>query len=483
MIQHPTRGAIPFEMYSYQEDMMRAYQRNRFNIVLSSRQTGKSITSAIYLLWFAIFHFDKKILVASNKNKGAMEMIHRIKYAYEYLPMWLKPGILDDGWNKHNISFDNQSRIDSTATSEDSGRGEAISLLFLDEFAFVKPNIQSEFWTSILPTLSTGGSCIMSSTPNGDSNLFAILWRSAMVGKSVTASTAESKGESITFVPMFVPWDAPPGRDEKFKQQQISLIGEHKWRQEYLCEFLSSEALLISSLVLHKLSEHVLPPIVEKNGIKFFKKFQPGGVFLVSVDPSTGSGNDFSVIEVFDFPGLEQVAEYRSNTISSPHLYTILKYLLKYIESINAQAYFSVENNGVGEGIISLFEADETPPMQAEFISEEGKKRLGMTTSTNQKLKACITLKQLVEQYKVKVHSNILVSEFKSFVQKGGSYEAQLGSTDDAISACLIMVRIIKDLATYDAKAYETLYSVNESEFIEDPNDFDVDDEPTPFVT
>ena len=112
-----------------------------------------------------------------------MEMIRRIRYAYENLPNWLKPGITDDGWNMHTIAFDNESRIDSTAPSMDAGRGESLSLLFLDEFAFVKRNIQEEFWTSILPTLSTGGSCIMSSTPNGDADLFATLWRAAMVNK------------------------------------------------------------------------------------------------------------------------------------------------------------------------------------------------------------------------------------------------------------------------------------------------------------
>lgn len=479
MIQHPTRGAIPFEMYPYQEEMIRAFQQNRFNIILSARQTGKSITAAVYILWFAIFHFDKQILVASNKNKGAMKMIHRIKYAYECLPMWLKPGVLDDGWNKHNISFDNKSIIDSTATSEDSGRGDSISLLFLDEFAFVKPNIQNLFWTSILPTLSTGGSCIMSSTPNGDSNLFAQLWRSAQVEQTIAVEE-----DTVTFVPMFVPWDAPPGRDEAFKQQQIGLIGEDKWRQEYLCEFLSSDALLVSSLILTLLTSHIRAPIEEKNGIKFFKNMQPGGTYLLAVDPATGTGNDSSVIEVFDFPGLEQVAEYRSNTVSSPQLYTILKYLLRGIEKINGQAYFSVENNGVGEGIISLYEADLDPPMGAEFISEEGKNRLGMTTSPKQKLTTCVTLKQLVEQHKLKIFSKTLLSELKSFVQRKGSYAAQTGSTDDAISACLIIIRMLKDIASYDAKAYETLYTVNEDDYLETKEDFNAGEEdPMPIIT
>ncbi len=201
--------------------------------------THNSITSAIYLLWHALFNKDQKILIASNKNAGAMEMIARIKHAYEELPMWLKPGVKDDGYNKHAIHFDNGSQIDSVATSEDSARGKSVSLLFLDEFAFVKPGIQTEFWSAVLPTLSTGGSCIMTSTPNGDENLFAQMWRSAETGRSMNASLIKEndkdKYQDITFFPIQVRWDEPPGRDEAFKAQQISQLGELLWRQEYEC--------------------------------------------------------------------------------------------------------------------------------------------------------------------------------------------------------------------------------------------------------
>ena len=129
-IQHPMKGTIPFDLYRYQESLVEKFHKNRLNIVLSARQTGKSAVSAAFLLWFAIFHEDKTVLIVSNKNDNAMEMIARIRFAYENLPLWLKPGITDDGWNKHNVGFDNGSRIMSQATSESSGRGFSISLLY-----------------------------------------------------------------------------------------------------------------------------------------------------------------------------------------------------------------------------------------------------------------------------------------------------------------------------------------------------------------
>jgi hypothetical protein len=481
-IQHPKLGAIPFELYPYQQRLMKAFRDERYNIVLSARQTGKSITSAIFLLWFACFHSDKNILIASNKEKGAKEMIHRIRYAYENLPYFLKPGVTEDGWNKHSVAFDNGSRIDSTATSEDSGRGSSISLLYLDEFAFVKPGIQEEFWTSILPTLSTGGNCIMSSTPNGDADKFAQLWRESEAGLTADMSEAVDENgepvdpdelgeEVVAFVPHHVKWDEPPGRDEKFKKQQIALLGELKWRQEYLCEFLSSDALLIDSRVSANLIKLTVPPKYIKNEIIFWDEFKPNTTYLIGVDPSTGSGRDFSVIEIFEFPALRQIGEYRGNSMSSPEVYARLKWVCSMIDQVGSEAFFSVENNGVGEGIIALYMNDENPP-DAQFVSEEGAKRYGMVTNNKVKIKACVNFKQVVESHKIQINSKTLITEIKTYVRKRQSYEAQYGSTDDCISAMLIILRLLEEIAAYDQDAFNRLYTYDENDYLDATDEF-----------
>lgn len=483
-IQHPTRGAVPFELYDYQEDMIRAYHENRWVAVLSARQTGKSITSAAYILWYAMFHFDKTVLIASNKNSNAMEMILRIRYAYENLPHWIKPGVNEDGWNKHNIGFDNDSRIVSTATSEDSGRGMSISLLFLDEFAFVPANVQEDFWTAILPTLSTGGSCIMTSTPNGDMNLFAQLWRGANIPRD-----RDSKIGVNGFYPIHVKWDQPPGRGQAFKDDTIAKLGERKWMQEYECEFLSSDALLIDSLFLANLTPVIekIKPVKQHEGVVFFRKIRPGGTYLVGVDPATGSGEDYSVISVFEFPSMGQVAEYRSNTMSTNDLYGVLKNILIYLEKKQTTVYFSVENNGVGEGVIALFEADEQPPETSHFISEEGKGKRGMTTTAKVKMRACVNLKEMLEKGNLHIQSHILLAELKSYARKRGAYEAQLGSTDDCISAVLIVIRLVEEIATYDQEAFDKLYSGDFEQWdhagVDDGyGDYDENDEGLPMV-
>lgn len=429
--------------------MIEGYQSSRFTVVLSARQTGKSVTSGAYLLWYACFHKAKTILIASNKNSNAMEMIHRIRLGYENLPMWLKPGITEDGWNKHSIGFANGTRIISEATSEQSGRGLSISLLYLDEFAHVAKGIQEEFWTSIEPTLSTGGGCIMTSTPNGDMDIFAQIWRGARVKKN-------------GFLPIQVKWDEPPGRDGKFKEETIGRIGEQKWKQEYECDFLSSEALLVSSIKLAEVTLDIekMRPRFVVGDVVFWYDIKPGGTYLVGVDPATGTGSDFTVIVVYDFPTMRQVAEYRSNTMSPNDSYKVLKNVLLYLEERGTLVYFSVENNGVGEGIISLFEADESAPLGSQFVSEQGKDKRGFFTTAKSKMKACVNFKEMFEKDNLKISSQLLLEELKTFARTRGSYDHLPGSTSDCISASLIVIRLVEEIATYDQNAFDKLYSV-----------------------
>ncbi|MGZ8924268.1 MAG: terminase large subunit domain-containing protein [Nitrososphaeraceae archaeon] len=455
-IQHPTKGSIPFDLYPYQERMIRAFHEHQLVITLASRQVGKSQCSAAYILWYAMFNFEKTVLIAANKNDLAMETIYRIRFMYEHLPHWIKPGLTEDGWNKHNIGFDNGSRIISTATSENAGRGMSISLLMLDEFAFVRDTVQEEFWTSMSPTLATGGSCIIASTPNGDSNLFAQLWR----GANIPVSANEIIGTN-GFVPIHIKWDEPPGRDEEFKKKEIAKIGELKWLQEFETKFITTDPVLFNTIVMANLTEEVKNLKIHGviSDVVFFKPPIPHSVYILGMDPATGSGEDYTAIEVFEFPSMEQAAEWRSNTMSSVQAYHMLKKVINIYEKIQSTVYFSVENNGVGEAIVALYEADENPPMVAEFVSEPGAKRVGMTTTGKSKIKSCLAFKEMVERASIYIRSKVLVEEMKQYVRKGGSYIAKTGSTDDSISACLIVIRVLEEIATFDQDAYAKLYA------------------------
>ncbi len=226
------------------------------------------------------------------------------------------------------------------------------------------------------------------------------------------------------------------------------------------CKFISSDALLIDTNVLQALNDVVSPPIYvsKKHLIQFWEPLKPNKIYMVGVDPSTGSGGDYSVIQIYSFPELNQVGMYRSNTMSSPELYIILKDILTAVEKAGSKSYFSIENNGVGEGIISMYRADERPPMTADFISEGGK-RLGFTTTNRSKLIACILLKDMIEKDSMAVNSPQFLSELKSFVKKNQNYAAQFGSTDDCITAVMVVLRIMESIVSYDQSAFEKMFS------------------------
>jgi Terminase RNaseH-like domain/Terminase large subunit, T4likevirus-type, N-terminal len=455
-LQHPVHGAAPFHLRPYQQKMVRLFADNRLSIALAPRQIGKSWIAGAYLLWYAMFKFEQTVVIASNKNDNAMEMIHRVRFIYERLPHWLKPGLTADGWNKHSVAFDNGSRIISQATSENTGRGLAVSLFFLDEFAFVRDSIAEEFWTSASPTIATGGRCIICSTPNGDTNRFAQLWRGANIPSPENAAVGVNG-----FAAIEIKWNEPPGRDQKFKDEETAKIGELRWLQEYECRFLSNDLSLIDQVALENLTgmADAVRPFGVMGDITFYKEPIANTIYLVGMDPSAGSGNDYCAIVAYEFPSLEQVAEFRSNTTSSVVSYHMLKKLLKIFERAKATVYFSVENNGVGEAVMALLEADENPPETAEFISETGQKRRGMTTSGKSKIKACLAMKEMIERNSLIVRSRVLVAELKNFVRHKGSYAAKRGSTDDLVMATLIAVRLLEEIAMFDQNAYDKMYS------------------------
>ena len=230
-IQHPVRGKLLYQPYPFQRGLIETYHNNRFSISLLSRQTGKTATAAGYLLWYAMFVPDATILIAAHKYSGAQEIMQRIRYGYESCPNHIRAGVTS--YNKGSIEFENGSRLISQATTESTGRGLSLTLLYLDEFAFVRPNIAKEFWTSISPTLATGGKAMITSTPNSDEDQFAQIWKDAnkMVDEYGNPTEVGING----FKPFKATWSEHPERDEQWAKDELGRIGEERFRREHLC--------------------------------------------------------------------------------------------------------------------------------------------------------------------------------------------------------------------------------------------------------
>jgi hypothetical protein len=237
-IQHPTRGRMLLHPFEYQLRLIDTYHNNRFSISMLPRQTGKSTVAAGYLLWYAMFIPDSTILVAAHKYLGAQEIMQRVRYGYESCQDHIRAGVVS--YNKGSIDFDNGSRIASQTTTENTGRGMSISLLYADEFAFVRPTIAKEFWTSISPTLATGGKAIITSTPNSDEDQFAYLWKGANKCEDEYGNPTDMGING--FKAFRAKWQEHPDRDDKWAAQQRAALGEERFRREMEC--LCGESLI-----------------------------------------------------------------------------------------------------------------------------------------------------------------------------------------------------------------------------------------------
>lgn len=479
-VQHPTQGTVPMILYDYQKRMIDSIHNNKDTIVLAARQLGKTTVVAAYILWFTCFRPDKLCVIASKAMNHAVEIMSRIKFAYEELPLWVKPGC--KYYSRTSIEFDNGSKIKSEATSEKTGRGGSPSLLFIDEIAFLNRRIQEEMWASIAPSLSTGGKFILTSTPNGDSDLYATLWRGANSGTN-------------NFNPVQAHWYEHPDRGEAYYKEMLGKLGDLKTRQEILCEFLSSDSLLIDSRKLY--SVIASPPLTENMGFQFWTD-QIGGrgkTYLVGVDPATGNGNDFTVIEILEFPSLVQVGELRLNSVNLPLIYAKIKWLLKHLRKPDAgrgraEIMWSFERNGVGEALVALIQNDESPDggtyIDGVDLYNENPNRFGVYTTGKSKLISCMQLKNLIEKIAggITINSPHLLFELKNFISSGGSYAAKAGCTDDAVMAMCVVMKLLDRLSQYDERAREIVFESVAPDFDintpEEPSDHFGDD-PVPF--
>jgi len=463
-IQHAVKGKLLFEPFQYQERLMSSYHNHRFNINMLPRQSGKTTCASAYLLWYAMFHPDQTILVAAHKYTGAQEIMQRIRYGYELCPDHIRAGVVS--YNKGSMEFDNGSRIVSATTTGNTGRGMSISLLYCDEFAFVQPNIADEFWTSISPTLATGGRAIITSTPNSDEDTFATIWKESQ-NKFDEYGDENEDGTGINgFFGFRADWGEHPDRGDDWRKAEIGRIGEERFRREYGCEFLVYDETLINSIKLSELNGR--DPISRMGQVRWYKNPTEGNIYLVSLDPSLGTGGDYAAIQVFELPSMTQIAEWQHNITPIQGQVKILRDVLKYIQDeigtgFSNNIYWSVENNTVGEaGLVVINDlGEETFP--GLFISEPARKghvrkfRKGFNTTFGNKISACSRLKYLIEEDKMKINSKVLITELKSFVASGISFKAKSGQHDDLVSALLLIIRMSVILADWDPRVFETL--------------------------
>ena len=425
-------GLIPFDLYDFQEKLIRNFHESRFNICKMPRQTGKSTTCVSYLLHYAVFNDNVNIAILANKASTARDLLGRLQLAYENLPKWMQQGII--AWNKGSLELENGSKISANSTSSSAVRGGSYNVIFLDEFAFIPNHIADDFFASVYPTISSGQSTkvIIVSTPRG-MNHFYRMWHDSERGKN-------------EYVPTEVHWSEVPGRDEAWREQTIANTSEQQFKVEFECEFLGSVNTLINPAKLKNLVYE--NPINRNAGLDIHENPIKNHQYLITVDVARGLGNDYSafiVVDITSFP-YNIVAKYKNNEIK-PMLFPSVIY--DVAKGYN-DAFLLVEVNDIGDQVASIihYDLEYDNLLMASMRGRAGqvvgtgfsgkKTQLGVRTTAAVKKLGCSNLKTLLEDDKILVKDYEIISELTTFSQKHNSFEAEEGCNDD-LAMCLVL--------------------------------------------
>ena len=436
LIQHPVKGKVPFNLYPFQDDALQDIVDNRFNIILKSRQLGISTLVAAYSLWRMIFQTDFNILVVAIKQDVAKNLITKVRIMHDNLPNWLKP--TSEEHNKLSLKLANGSQIKAVASSPDAGRSEALSLLIIDEAAFV--DYADDIWTSAQSTLSTGGSGILLSTPNGIGNFFHKKWVEAEEGNN-------------PFNTIKLKWDVHPERDQSWRDEQDRLLGPKQAAQECDCSFISSGRSVIEPELLQFFRKTFTKDPIEKRGMDsnywIWEYPDYGTDYMVVADVARGDGTDFSAFHVIDIENVKQVAEYKGKIDTKDYG----NFLVSVATEFN-NALLVIENANVGWAAIQqvidrdypnlfymskdLKYVDVHNQVHNKINREERNMVAGFSSTTKTRPLIVSKLEDYFLEQELTVYSTRLIDELFTFIWKNGKAQAMSTYNDDLVMALSI---------------------------------------------
>ena len=436
MIQHPIRGKIPFELYDFQEKSVNEFHQHRFNVILKARQLGISTLTAGYSLWMMTFHQDKNILVIATKQEVAKNLVTKVRVMHANLPSWLKQKCVED--NKLNLRYMNGSQIKAVSSGPEAARSEALSLLILDEAAFIDKI--DEIWTASQQTLTTGGSCIALSTPNGVGNWFHKTWVEAEEGRGM-------------FNPIKLHWTVHPDREQEWRDEQDKLLGPSSAAQECDCDFLTSGTGVIDAIILERLRKEFCKEPIERRGVdsNVWIWEQPDYTkdYIVCADVGRGDSADYSAFHIIELETMTQVAEYKGRVNTKDFGNMLVSIATEYNDAL-----LIVENNNIGWATIQqiidrdypnlfytskdLQYVDVQHQITNKHYREDKKMVAGFSTTSKTRPLIISKLEEFFREESVVVRSNRLIDELLTFVYINNRAQAMTGYNDDLVMSFAI---------------------------------------------
>ena len=431
IIQHPTKGKMYFNLYDFQEETLTKLKDNRYSIILKSRQLGISTLTAGYSLWCMLFKSDFNVLVIATKQDVAKNLVTKVRVMHDNLPSWLRGKTMED--NKLSLRFKNGSQIKAISSKGDAGRSEALSLLVLDEAAFI--DRIDEIWTAAQQTLATGGGAIMLSTPNGTGNLFHKTW-----------SDAEAGGQ---FEPIKLHWSVHPERDEEWRLQQTQLLGEKAAAQECDCDFISSGHTVVDGPIIQWYEQTYIEEPKERRGFdgNYWIWDYPNytKAYAVVADVARGDGADYSAFHVLDIESMTQVAEYKGKIGTSEYGNMLISVATEYNNALlvieNANIGWAVIQVAIDRGYQNLYYSykqdayvDENVHLAKGYdLKSKSQKVPGFATTSRTRPLIISKIESYFREKSPIVRSKRLIDELYVFIWNGSRAEAQRGYNDDLV--------------------------------------------------
>jgi len=430
-ISHPQKGLIPFKTYDFQDDLLGDFNDYRFNVILKARQLGISTITAAYIVWLMLFHRDKNILVVATKLQTATNLVRKVKKIMKELPPWMRIAEIHID-NRTSFELTNGSQIKASSTSSDAGRSEALSLLVIDEAAHVEG--LEELWTALYPTLSTGGRCIALSTPNGVGNWFH-------------KACVESEAGVNDFHMTTLMWDVHPDRDQLWYEKETRNMSRRQIAQELECNFnVSGETVIHPDDIIHYFENTCEPKY--RTGFDrnywIWEEYQPDNTYLLSADIARGDGQDNSAFHIFKLETMEIVAEYIGKPNPDDYADMLFDAGTEYgtcmMVAENNNIGFAVLNKLKDKGYNNIYHStksshDYVDPIQAQWMSNIVP---GFTTSSKTRPLVIAKMEEFMRNKLIKINSNRLISEMKTFVWQNGRAQAMRSYNDDLIMSFAI---------------------------------------------
>ena len=451
IIQHPIKGKINFNLYEFQERTLVEFQKHRYNIVLKGRQLGLSTLVAGYALWKMIFNDDFKVLVIATTQDVAKELVYKVQLMYEKLPVWMRKTAQAGTFNKLELHFLNGSSVKAVSSSEKSARSPSISLLIIDEAAFIEK--MDDIWTAAQATLSTGGDAILLSTPNGVGNTFHSLW---------THATEELPEPGLDpFNPIKLSWRLHPDRTEEWAKNEASKIGARKFAQEHDCDFISSGHTVIEgeTLMWYK-DNQVREPIEKRFGGNLWIWEYPNYAksYILTADVARGDGEDFSTFHVFEVETMVQCAEFKAKIGTREFGNLLVSTATEWNDALlvidNSNAGWDVVQVALDRNYKNLYYSYKNDPFFDENIhlrknyDLRNKKDMtpGMTIGHKIRMNLVSKLEIYFREKSVVIRSLRTINELFVFMWINGKPQSQQGYNDDLVIA-LSMALFVRDTA------------------------------------